>query len=53
MDGLKVKGASSVPKSVLLYSLDKESNLFFFNVGPPKEDIFLTTFYGLYVRKMS
>ena len=20
----------------------------FFNVGPPKEDIFLTTFYGLY-----
>ena len=25
---------------------------FFFNVGPPKEDIFLTTFYGLYFSSM-
>ena len=24
------------------------SNAIFFNVGPPKEDIFFTTFYGLY-----
>ena len=23
------------------------ANLFFFNVGPPKEDIFLTAFYDL------
>ena len=24
------------------------SNIYFFNVGPPKQDIFLTTFYGIY-----
>ena len=24
------------------------SPVFFFNVGPPQESIFLTTFYGLY-----
>ena len=25
----------------------KQNPIFFLNVGPPKEDIFLTTFYGL------
>ena len=26
---------------------------YFFKVGPPKEDIFLTTFYGLYIEKIN
>ena len=55
-DGLKLRlillnGSKHAPIAPCRNScnhLAKSLKLFFFNVGPPKKSIFLTTFYGLY-----